>query len=149
MVPENHEVHEVHHELAEDDGELVPGYQGTALVSRSDLGNVHRADGGSHTHAYAAEHPVEVEGNPELERRLSLGEEEKFRIIGARSAEEETDTCNEEALLAAEPAGHESGNGTSYDAAQQGAGGSDAVQEAGIGEVLGTHEECLKTSLST
>ena len=41
MAPDNQEVHEVHHQLAKDDGELVPGNEFTAPRGRRHLGDVH------------------------------------------------------------------------------------------------------------
>ena len=77
---EDEEVDEVDHQLAEDNGELVPAHQLAASVGRRHLADIHRADGAGQTYAHAANHAVDVEHPQQTLCGFSLGEEEELGI---------------------------------------------------------------------
>ena len=60
MVAEDEEVHEVNHQLTEDNGKLVPRHEHTSYIRGSHLTDIHRADGRGQTYADTTDHTVDV-----------------------------------------------------------------------------------------
>ena len=144
MAADNEEIHEIHHQLAEDDGELVPGHERPAPVGRRYLGDIHRAEGRCHTHADTAQHTVEVECDQQALRGDTLGEEQELRVVGTQRAEEEEDTCNEQGFLAAQPGRCKTGEERADDTADQGAGSGESVEGVGVCEISSALEKGLE-----
>ena len=61
MVAQNEEVHEIHHQLTEDNGELVPADEHASDVRGCHLTDIHRTDSRGETHTDTTDHTVEVE----------------------------------------------------------------------------------------
>ena len=144
MAADDEEIHEIHHQLAENDGKLVPRHQAAAFAGRSDLRDVHGADGRSQADTDAAEDAVAVEGEQQPLRGDALLEEQELRAEGAEGAEQEEDAGHEQGLLAAQAPGEAARNEGADDAADQRAGGREPMQHVAVVEVGCALEEGLE-----
>ena len=109
MVAQDEEVHEVDHQLTEDDGKLVTRYQHAADVRRCHLADIHRTDGRSQSYTNTADDTVEVEHDEQRVRRTAVVEEQELRVHGAQGRDEEQQTSNDQRLLTSQTRGQKSG----------------------------------------
>ncbi len=149
MLAENKEVDEVHHELAENDGELVPRHERAAKVARCHLGYVHGAYRRGKADAHTTDDAIDIECHQQIERRLAIGEEEKFRIIRTKSRHKEQHSGADKGRLAAQTGGEPTRQGASENTAEQGAARRDAVYGIGVHEVGGAEEKGLQAFFRT
>ncbi len=149
MLAEYEEVDEVHHQLAENDGELVPRNERAADSRRGHLGDIHGADSRCQANSHATYYTVDVEGHQKAERGLAVVKEEEFRIVAAESRHEEEYARNNERGAASEVPGKVAGNGAADDAAYEGARRGEAMDHVGVHEILRTEEEGLEAFLGT
>ncbi len=145
VIAQDEEVHNIDYQLAGYDGKLVPRHQRAPDVAGSHLGNVHRADGRSQAHPYAADDAVQVEGNEQPERGLARLKEQELRVVSAQRRHHEQDARQEQRLLAPQPGGKEARQRAADDAPYQGAGRGYTMHRVGVRKVLRTHEEGLQT----
>ena len=89
MLAENKEVDEVHHELAENDGKLVPRHERAAKVARCHLGYVHGAYRRGKADAHTTDDAIDIECHQQRKCRFAVCEEEKFRTVASQSGNEE------------------------------------------------------------
>ena len=145
MALDNEVIHEIHHQLAENNGKLVPGDQASAFAGRGDFGDVHGTDGRSQAYAHAAQDAVAVKRYQQALAGNALLEEEEFRIVGAQGAQQEQYTCYKQRFLTAEAMGQPAGNqGADYTADKR-AGSGKSMPAIRIDKVPGTLEEVLQT----
>ena len=119
------------------------------LAGGGNLGNVHGADGRCQTYAHAAQDAVAVKCHQQPLGGGSLLEEEELRVVGTQGAQEEEDTGHKEGTLSAQALGQPSGQQGSDDAADQGAGGGEAMPAVRIREVRSALEKGLEALLRT
>ena len=92
VVAQYQEIDKVNHQLAKDDGELVPAHQHAADIGRGHLANIHGANGRSHTYTDAAQNAIEVEYDEQVPSGYPVREQPSLGIHGAPSGDEETYT---------------------------------------------------------
>ena len=91
MTAQNHEVDEIDHQLAKDDGKLVPGHEHAANLGRSDLADVHGTDGRCQAHTHTTDDAVEIEGHEQVLRRSLPFKEQELGMHTAQRRQEEQD----------------------------------------------------------
>ena len=149
MGAENDEINEINHELAEDDGKLVPAHKHAADVARGHLTDVHGADGGGHAHAYAAQHTIEIEHDEQIPRGTAGRQQPTLGKHRAPSRNEKAHAGENQRAFAAQPTGKNSGERTANDTADEGTGGGETVDKIGVLEVGSTLEKGLQTFFGT
>ena len=147
VVAQNEEVHHIDHQLAKDDGKLVPRHQRAADVAWRHLGNIHGADGRSQTHAHATDDTVNVEGDEQRIVGHPMFEEQELRLHRTQGGNEEHDARKDERTLAPPVGGKVSRQGTADDAPDEGAGTGEAVPPVSIDKVRRPEEEGLQALL--
>ena len=147
MAANDEEVDEIHHQLTENDGKLVPGNQASPFAGRCNFGNVHRADGRCQSHAKASQDTVSVERDQQTRGRDAFLKEQEFRIPGTQCAQQEEDAGNEKGAFPAKGNGQAAGyKGTDY-TADEGAGRGETVHGVGVRKVLGVFKKRLQALL--
>ena len=101
VLAEDDEIDEVDHELAEDDGKLVPRDERSAYVRRRHLGNVHGADGRGKAHAHASDDAVDVERHEQFEVWHAMLEYQELGLHRPQGRYEKHHARKEQRLLSA------------------------------------------------
>ena len=85
MVTQNEEVHEVDHQLTEDNGKLVPADEHSSDIRRCHLTDIHRADSRSQSYADTTDDAIDIEYKEQGVERLTMFKENEFRFHRAQS----------------------------------------------------------------
>ena len=101
MTAQNHEVDEINHQLAKDNGKLIPRHEHAANLGGSNLTDVHGADSRCQTHAHTADNAVEVEGHEQFLGCSLPFKEQELGTHAAQRRQEEQDASKHQRTFTA------------------------------------------------
>ena len=149
VVAQDEEVNEVHNQLAEDDGKLVPRDQHTSDIGRCYLADIHRADGRRQTYTDASNDTINIEHDEQRIRWHAIVEQQKLWIHGAQRRDKKQKTCNKQRILTSQFGSEHAREGRTDDTTYQCRRRGEAMPAVCIGEITRILEESLKTFLRT